>query len=476
MNISCKLNLTRRLQKRKAQNRAAQRAFRERKEKHLKELEEKVQELEKASETTNHENANLRSLVDRLQTELKEYRKRVSLSNLSSGSPTYGLGQPHARTSFDLSNNFNFEFPKFGTPLDEKQMSTSTGSVIARSGSYKAASPVVPAGSAKQSSFSAFADKDINSLFGADVLANASSTKSQPQRSSTSGSVRGKENSASRANSTTMNRPNYDSNSASPASSGFVGFTSSCATTPESSADSPDQRKSSEPAMDQGTFCKNFQTACGDKSNPVPPMMQSNDIPASTPALTNHSLDSSLDFNGLEWLANQNGGNFDPVLFGDYREPQDNILNGDFGFFSDAFALPDLGSPQNQSQTQSLSANLPKKKDFMQEIEEKQAGKEPEVVPGEDRQQFLTCNLLWLVLLLLTDGRPDTDQHNRDRVQRSQKVQSGEADMDDLCSQLKSKAKCSGSGAVISQSDVDAILGPSSTTKDTEPNFLKMFK
>ena len=61
----------------------------------------------------------------------------------------------------------------------------------------------------------------------------------------------------------------------------------------------------------------------------------------------------------------------------------------------------------------------------------------------------------------------------RDRVQKSEKVQSGEADMDDLCSQLKSKAKCSGSGAVINQKDVDAILGPA---PKEQFDFLKMFK
>ena len=45
--------------------------------------------------------------------------------------------------------------------------------------------------------------------------------------------------------------------------------------------------------------------------------------------------------------------------------------------------------------------------------------------------------------------------------------------MDDLCSQLKAKAKCSGNGAVIDQKDVDAILGPAPVdTKD----FFKMFK
>ncbi|KAL8947575.1 MAG: hypothetical protein Q9183_007773, partial [Haloplaca sp. 2 TL-2023] len=59
------------------------------------------------------------------------------------------------------------------------------------------------------------------------------------------------------------------------------------------------------------------------------------------------------------------------------------------------------------------------------------------------------------------------------RVQQSEKAQSGEVDMDNLCSQLKAKAKCSGSGAVIEQKDVDAILGPA---PEEQNDFLKMFK
>ena len=57
-------------------------------------------------------------------------------------------------------------------------------------------------------------------------------------------------------------------------------------------------------------------------------------------------------------------------------------------------------------------------------------------------------------------------------MQSSEKVQSGAADMDDLCSQLKAKAKCSGSGAVVDQRDVDKILGPAPTEQQ---DFLKMF-
>lgn len=44
--------------------------------------------------------------------------------------------------------------------------------------------------------------------------------------------------------------------------------------------------------------------------------------------------------------------------------------------------------------------------------------------------------------------------------------------MDDLCAQLKSKAKCSGKGAMIDQKDVDRILGP---TTEEQPDFFKMF-
>ncbi|KAF7972578.1 hypothetical protein HWV62_17712 [Athelia sp. TMB] len=55
--------------RRKEQNRAAQRAFRERKEKHVKDLEDKVAELEAKNEQATSENVNLRDLLTRLQDE-----------------------------------------------------------------------------------------------------------------------------------------------------------------------------------------------------------------------------------------------------------------------------------------------------------------------------------------------------------------------------------------------------------------------
>lgn len=102
------------LQKRKAQNRAAQRAFRERKEKHLKDLENKVDDLQKESEATNHENGLLRAQVERLQVELKEYRKRLSWISSNGMNRQQSVSNQQRNTTVANNNDFSFQFPKFG--------------------------------------------------------------------------------------------------------------------------------------------------------------------------------------------------------------------------------------------------------------------------------------------------------------------------------------------------------------------------
>jgi len=108
----------------------------------------------------------------------------------------------------------------------------------------------------------------------------------------------------------------------------------------------------------------------------------------------NFAVNQLFDFNGIDWLAQQNNNQFDPQLFGDYREPQDNILAGDaFGtdtFFSDAFAFPELQTPINMQ-----PSPAPPKKDLLAQIDQHQ---EEEVVPGQDRSKFLNCNTIWSVL------------------------------------------------------------------------------
>jgi hypothetical protein len=55
--------------KRKAQNRAAQRAFRERKERHVKDLEAKVAEMEQVTNKMQEENAQMKSKLAKLEAE-----------------------------------------------------------------------------------------------------------------------------------------------------------------------------------------------------------------------------------------------------------------------------------------------------------------------------------------------------------------------------------------------------------------------
>ena len=180
-------------------------------------------------------------------------------------------------------------------------------------------------------------------------------------------------------------------------------------------------------------------------------------------------------------MVQQNGGTFDPVLFGDYRDPQDSILNNSFGdFFNDAFPSPvDFTSPYNTGESvdapQPQPQPQPQKRNLMEEVEVQQNGgpEKEEFISDVNPKQFLTCDKLWSVdqgpLLQLNSTKVS---RSRDRVQSSEKVKSGTADMDELCSQLKSKAKCSGSGAVIEQKEVDRILGPAPTDQQ---DFLKMF-
>ena len=139
-------------------------------------------------------------------------------------------------------------------------------------------------------------------------------------------------------------------------------------------------------ARDEGelTFCEKLNMACGNANNPVPQTMsESTSGNPETPA---------FDINGIDWFAQQNGNQFDPQLFGDYREPQENILSGEGfsdSFFQDAFALPDFNSPFNIA-----PSPAPPKKDLVAQIDEKQNDEE-EVVPGEDPSKLLTCNTIW---------------------------------------------------------------------------------
>lgn len=77
--------------------------------------------MEKTSEADKHENGLLKAQVERLQVELKEYRKRLSLNSGAGGvrsSPPLnaytGQNRSNSGPTNGSTNNFQFDFPKFG--------------------------------------------------------------------------------------------------------------------------------------------------------------------------------------------------------------------------------------------------------------------------------------------------------------------------------------------------------------------------
>lgn len=166
------------------------------------------------------------------------------------------------------------------------------------------------------------------------------------------------------------------------------------------------------------------------------------------------AADSGIDGNGFNWLAQQNNNTFDPILFGDYRETQDNILSQDFGsFFNDAYPLPDLGSPLHNYND--VTTETPLKHDLIKQVDLAKDGEQ--VVPDTDRP--MSCNKIWYVIDRVQNADTRLTSYNRDRLQSMEKFRNGEIDIDNLCSELRAKAKCSEGGAVVDKKDVDKILG-----------------
>ncbi|KAF8499125.1 hypothetical protein F5888DRAFT_1687895 [Russula emetica] len=139
-----------RLMKRKEQNRAAQRAFRERKEKHVKDLEDKVAELEAKNLNAETENLHLKELLNRLRDE------NVSLKNTSFTFSVPRNGDPSDRP-------FNGAIPSFDSP-SESSIFASTSHVPSPSSSAVTKS-ATPQSSSSLDTPSAFpADIDFGAL------------------------------------------------------------------------------------------------------------------------------------------------------------------------------------------------------------------------------------------------------------------------------------------------------------------------
>lgn len=483
------LTLTDPLQKRKAQNRAAQRAFRERKERHLRDLETKVEELQKSSDMANEENGFLRSQVERLQVELREYRKRISWMTSNPGvSGVSAIPGAHSKGAHGLQNGeFLFDFPKFGDlPAGRIFNNGNAGKNGQNSKDNNPRAPGVLSRDALASPNTPSPVKSIASpasRAGTTVRQNVSSPVGAGNAKSNTFAFNGTTNGApafaksAYAGLKPLTRATWDtSTSDSPSSSSDSHqsqLISSSGTSPEPSLNSPHHGKTNNaqgadcgcgtyrpvdgPIDGEKSFCAQLAQACGDINNPIP-AARDHQAKASVINIPSDSAERFTDDPfGFDWLAQQNGGQFDPVLFGDWREPQDAVLSQDFGtFFNDAFPLPDLGSP---SHNLTEVDNEAPKKDLLAQIDGRL---DEEVVPGEDKSRMLNCTKIWYDALYASEpaGVQVTDFFTcRDHLQSNPRFQNGDIDVDSLCSELTKKAKCSEGGVVVNQKDVEDIMG-----------------
>ncbi|KAJ2892003.1 PAP1-domain-containing protein [Zalerion maritima] len=412
--------------KRKAQNRAAQRAFRERKEKHVKDLETKVEELQKYSESANNENDKLRAQIDRMTSELNQYKKRISLlTTTRSPSNRAGFQWGNAAVSNLNDVNFQFEFPKFGAlpgpvPGSAQQItngsrrSTSVTSKDSQT-SPKTVSIANPTSTTDALGRSASHSNDefssLNGLFGTAFTNNSMGAGNHHTSYST--------------DSIGFNPGATNTSSPSASSGSNVGASSSCGTSPEPFNQSP-----------MGSKPLDTLTTIGEETTPA--MTTSNNNSSSSNQL------GGLDLGSFDWLSNQNQTSFDPQIFGNYREPQENVLSNGFddpSFFNDAFDL-DFLTPFNVPE----SAVQPRK-DILAEIDAQKMDdvtieSTPSVTkpPANFSGQLLTCRKIW------------------EKLQACPKVQSADVDLDGLCKDLKDKAKCTGNGPMLNEKDFKDVI------------------
>lgn len=361
-----------------------------------------MEALEKSSENANKENSLLRAQIERLQTELHEYRKRMNESK-TNFSNVLGKGS---------NGGFQFEFPMFGgvNKPTSSRLQAEKNNEVKRAPSNGSASgiktgpgtllerPTPTHGSSTNSTPNA---RLLNGTPNAINPSRASNSPPSTQRSvstvysglftpSTVGTARDTpaEFTMKRANEITISNDRYTpgqgkhdpSSSPSASSVSHHGTSSSYMTSPESSSYSPAVYKSQdnlesvseeiqeiqvvssdhdEPdfycgVLDDGetSFCEKLGAiACGNPRNPMPLPPDSKLLPNLNEIIPRPDPASVADRRN-SIAANSTpfafDAGFDQVPFKEYRDPMDpSNADMDMSFFNDAFPMADfaLGSP-----------------------------------------------------------------------------------------------------------------------------------
>ncbi|KAF2172906.1 hypothetical protein M409DRAFT_49418 [Zasmidium cellare ATCC 36951] len=505
--------------KRKAQNRAAQRAFRERKEKHLKDLETKVAELTKTQEADKHENGLLKAQVERLQVELREYRKRLSLNSGVSRSPPLSATGQHRSNSNPSSygGNFQFDFPKFGalpgsqifgnqsnangvvtrdsatpptqSPTTNGSLGQQTQSQNSRQNSLgRSLSPTSgnasnadsPAQAAHlNSNFAAYSTNNnmhgfastlpqmngagdpFGDLFSPSILKSASVDGYFPDPQSGDSPSNQLQNGDAGGDSTSGLNRVFQFNGGSNASDSTSPSASSSSQWNGNGANSS-CGTSPEPSHGSPANKEKPSESFCEKINPKR-QQQSN-----LSQQTNFNSNNQTGLNAMFGLPNtdfSSMGSFDPVLFGDYRDSNDAIVgNGDFsgGFFDEALnSQPfDYGSPSNLfgilQSPQQTNASINANVNSSGAAPSKHLMAEVEKTCAGGDDDYGLPNTQSKKTEV--NGKLISCNNIWNQLQSNPDFQEGKFDLDGLCSELRAKARCSESGVMVDQDHVDAAL------------------
>jgi AP-1-like factor len=251
--------------------------------------------------------------------------------------------------------------------------------------------------------------------------------------------------------------------------------TSSCETSPEPYAEGPSAR--------------NKSLASNSLASPQNSLLSSYNS-NSPHALSNVQNMSTPNLGSIDYSVPSAAG-FDPVLFGDYRESQAAIVgSGDFtgGFFDDAlytapvdYSSPSslfgiLQTPQSTTfspvSTRASTTGMPSSKKLLAEMEKAGDGEETATSHGGS---FISCNKIWYSPLhpqmehLSTSANASISR--RTQLQNNPDFQDGKFDLDQLCSELRTKAKCSETGMMVPKEHVDKALAKLGS-KETASQFV----
>lgn len=398
-------------------------------------------ELTKSQEADKHEKGLLKAQVERLQVELKEYRKRLSLGGTTTRSPPLNATQQHRSNSG--GDNFQFDFPTFGGLPNSSLMFGQTtppatthspsnysqsGTASRHNSAARSLSPAVNSangsnvaspqdafpsvGYSTNNNMHGFAstlpqmnNDPFSDLFSPSILKNSSGnngnyfSNGQNNNANNYAATDGGDSTAGLSRVFQFNSGSNASDSASPSNSSTSQWNantanSSCGTSPEPSHGSPANKDKAAESFSnqQATF-------------------------------TNQSTNNNTNFGNTDFNVNSSS-TFDPVLFGDYRDNSD-VLGGNTaftgGFFDEAlnsgpydFGSPSnlfgiLQSPQTSNATlqpgNSGASNAPTpSRNLMAEVEKARDGGDDDygltTKPAQEPKKMINCNNIWYVLLL----------------------------------------------------------------------------